>query len=88
MARTTDPITSHRAAEGAKTFAKSQCEQVLAALTKHPYTTTRELSELAHIDRYTVARRMPTLERNGLVVRAGIRDCSISGKSATAWRVK
>lgn len=80
LARRTDPMSSHRAAQaivksGAR---KRQADAVLEALRSFDGSTTRELAELAGLDRYMVGRRMPELAREGRVKRVEFfdgRDC-------------
>lgn len=80
LARRTDPMSSHRAARaivksGAR---KRQADAVLEALRCYDGSTTRELAELAGLDRYMVGRRMPELAREGRVKRVEFfdgRDC-------------
>lgn len=72
--RATDPVTSAIAAERASKFANHQAEMVLHALNLVPGVSTKRLAELTGLDRYMVGRRMPELERRGLVRRGGVED--------------
>jgi hypothetical protein len=68
-ARAKDPMTSHKAAEGAKVFAPSQKEQILEALRIGPASKT-EISRRTGINDVAVARRCSELvkERKVLVL--------------------
>ena len=67
LARRTDQIGSHEAAEAARARIDTECAEVLAALHQHPNTTSRELAARSGLDRYLVARRLPELEERGQV---------------------
>ena len=72
--RHTDPASSHMAFkkicdDGTLT---TQRTQVYLAVADHPWSTAREIAEAAQIDRYTVSRRLPELEKLGYVSR--VRD--------------
>lgn len=94
LARATDPVTSHVAARrvvasGVWDSQKNQIRHALAtALRDRIYPpTSRELATFAAMDRYTVARRLPDLEKEGRVEKAGKRVCTISGTPAVTWRL-
>lgn len=86
-ARNTDPETSHEAARhmvdsGAR---RAQQQRVAAAVRKHPGLTSRELAEVAGMDRHMVARRLPELEGDGIVVHGAPRKCRISEMRCQTW---
>lgn len=95
-ARTTDPETSHIAAEQITkigTRARHQRE-VLELLNRCDGRTSAELAELAqrcaglsHLDRHAVARRLPELATAGLVRRGATVVCKANGTKATSWWV-
>ena len=87
IARNTDPITSHLAAEHVtKSGARAhQNAQVAAAVRAFPGKTGFELAMASQIDRYVVARRLPECERAGLVHREGARKCGVTGRMALTW---
>ena len=72
-ARTTDPLSSHAAADRMEESGKMgrQLGDVLVLVRAFPGRTSKELGELGVLDRYTVARRLPELGRLGLVRREG-----------------
>jgi len=76
-----------RAAAGALVESGDHARQqlaVLAALAAHPGSTSRQLAERANLDRYTVARRLPDLERNGRA-RKGEKVRDDNGRLAVTW---
>jgi DNA-binding MarR family transcriptional regulator len=70
-ARTTDPLASHAAADAAEAsgLIGRQCAAVLELVRRTPGLTSAELSARHRMDRYVIARRLPDLERRGLVKR-------------------
>lgn len=85
IARATDPETSRLAADeitrsGAR---DAQAAEVLRRLREHPGSTSMELAGLG-LDRYAIARRLPELERLGLVRRGDARTCQ-TGRLALTW---
>lgn len=87
LARSSDPVSSHDAAAEVVESGRheTQCAAVLAAVTRWPGLTSRELAARMGIDRYTVARRLPTLRDRGQVVQRGTRRCSVGRRSAVTW---
>lgn len=87
IARATDPETSHLAAQHvvqSGTRAHQQ-HQALAAVRAFPGLTSLELAQAAHCCRFQLARRLPELERDGLVIRGAARTCGVSGRKAATW---
>jgi predicted HTH transcriptional regulator len=87
LARSTDPSTSHAAAKAVTESGQrdSQKAKVLRALQNNPRMTSQELAGVGGFDRYMVARRLPDLERDGMVRKAGERACNVSGTPAVIW---
>lgn len=87
MARTTDPISSHLAADEVKQSGAraKQARAVLVGLRKYPGLTSRELSLAMGADRVMVARRLPDLADAGEVERGEMRKCQIVGRLAQTW---
>lgn len=88
LARSTDPQTSHEAAEklvssGALT---KQMTLVLDVLRKHGPCTSAELAERSGLDRYVVARRLPDLQKRQRATKVTARVCSVGGNKATVWK--
>jgi hypothetical protein len=87
LARTTDPESSHLAAEHVVSGrAASQRAAVLVAVEEHPGLTSFELAAHCRLDRWQIARRLPEIERLTRLVRRGHkRVCSVSGMQALTW---
>ncbi len=68
-ARRTDPDSSHQAATAITPHLSKQRQEVWEALRRHPGRSTKGLAEVAGLDRYRVARRMPELEQHGYAER-------------------
>ncbi len=86
-ARNTDPDTSHQAARDlVDSGAQAQQQaQVCAAVRQYPGLTSRELAFSAALDRHMVARRLPELVADGLVVHGPTKICSHSRKRCQTW---
>jgi DNA-binding MarR family transcriptional regulator len=74
-ARRTDPETSHEAAQAVLGSGQVKVQQaiVLEAVLRWPGLTSLELAARLRLDRYQVARRLPELERAGLVAKGPAR---------------
>lgn len=86
IARDGDPDTSHEAAakitsDGTR---DRQANGVLAEVNSRPGSTSAELGG-GTIDRYVMARRLPELEKLGLVSRGESRMCGKTGRRALTW---
>lgn len=91
LARSSDALSSHIAAREVTLRGRrdSQKREILAALGSHSDTvTSMELARAAGMDRYIVARRLPDLDRDGLVKRCPMRDCAETRRPAITWRAK
>lgn len=87
-ARSDDPSSSHEAAEHvvASGLQAHQHSLAASAVRKHPGLTSLELARATGLDRFMLARRLPELQRHGLIVRGIIRKCSASnGRSGCTW---
>ncbi|HDS1649035.1 TPA: winged helix-turn-helix domain-containing protein [Stenotrophomonas maltophilia] len=87
-ARYTDPSSSHEAAahmvsSGAQAVQQSQAS---SAVRKYPGLTSLELARATGLDRFMLARRLPEIEKQGLIRRGMVRKCSASnGRSGCTW---
>lgn len=91
MYRTTDPKTSQLAAEAMKASGLDsvQKQEILEILIgRRTCMTARELDVALEAERYTASKRLPELERAGLIHRVGNRPCSVTGRTATTWQIK
>ena len=87
-ARRTDPPSSHEAAARveASGIGARQAEYVLWLVRAYPGCTSGELSfNDISIDRYQISRRLPELERAGLIWRSGPRVCRALGSRQMTW---
>lgn len=89
IARNTDPVTSHIAAQNMKLSGARGKQQRIAlrAVIEHPGLTSRELAALCPLDRYQMARRLPELEEAGLVAKGPARECRAGGRPSVVWLV-
>jgi hypothetical protein len=86
-ARRSDPESSHAAAaEITKSGARAHQQQLAAAAVRQfPGHTSMELAELAGMDRYALARRLPECETAGTVKRGAVTTCTITKRKALVW---
>lgn len=88
LARSTDPITSHEAADDAATFAEQHRVRVLAALMKAGGRCGSEhMAFLCGLAPYQVRKRTVELERAGLIRRTGNLCLTRSGRREQEWEV-
>lgn len=82
-----DPETSHEAARKLSQSGRltGQRRAVLEALRQCNGATHAELGEAMGVHWLTPARRLPELERIGLVRRGEPRLCRVKGSRCTAW---
>ena len=85
-----DPLSSYRSGDRLLKSGRirGQMKAVLEALRCHQGSTSAELAQLADMDRYTVARRLPALAAKGLVERGPERLCKVCKSVCVTWRVK
>ena len=79
LAAADDPISSHLAAAELTSSGRraSQKAEIVAWLREQVRPlTSMEIAHAAGLDRYMVARRLPDLERDGMVERCAMRECS------------
>lgn len=88
MYRNTDPVTSRLAAEHMVVSGKlsNQHIETLKLVRANPGMTSEELAMRGILDRYQLARRLPELERDGLVRKGPVRK-SAHGRMAHTWEV-
>lgn len=87
LARNTDPSSSHEAADRMIQTGRLAIQKlrVFRALQRNPGATSAELAVELGGDRYMASRRLPDLERDGLVARGPARECRARGGSAITW---
>ncbi|WP_340569620.1 winged helix-turn-helix domain-containing protein [Stenotrophomonas sp. G106K1] len=86
-ARTTDPSTSHEAANRVVASGKQRAQQAAteAAVRRHPGQSSLHLATLTGLDRHMLARRLPELEREGRVWRGPKAPCASGEGSGCTW---
>ena len=86
QARTTDPPTSHLAAEQAeKTIAPAQRKVCLCEIVWRPGQTSAEIADSTGLERHAPARRMKELEKAGMVHKGDKRACRVVGSMCVTY---
>lgn len=86
-ARRRDPITSHLAAQSAAELQKAHFEIILTCLRKHGPHGKDGIAARTRLDGVAVARRLPELERKGLVCPTGRTVPSTSCRLEREWQL-
>lgn len=88
-ARSSDPISSHRAANELTASGRrgQQIAQAIAAVRAFPGKTSQELADKTGICRFVLARRLPEAVTAGAIMKGIQRPCSVTGKLALTWYV-
>lgn len=86
-ARTTDPESSHEADRHMDASGKRECQQraVLEAVRANSGLTSKHLAQRTGLDRHMVGRRLPELERDGLVRRGPVVNDPDDGRQGVTW---
>ena len=87
IARNTDPLTSHLAADHLVASGALSAQQSLAfkAVEQYRGLTSLEIADKSTLCRFMLAKRLPELERTHQVRRGQARRCKISGRLAATW---
>ena len=87
LRRWNDPVSSFSAARELVESGHhgKQCTGVLLALVDNPGVTSRELADISGIDVHVIGRRLPDLEKGGVVSRGTIRKCKSGNRLAMTW---
>lgn len=85
-ARATDPFTSHIAAVLCASFAGTHADRIVKTLESGPMTAD-EIAEASGLDRYSVFRRLPEIQRKGIVRPTGNCRPSVTGNPSREWEV-
>ena len=85
-ARESDPITSWIAADQAKGFANRHARMIIGALQKGPMGKDG-ICTITGLDGVQVARRLPELQRQGLVCLTGKQVKSLTGRPEREWQL-
>lgn len=84
-ARSTDPETSHLAANAARELAQQHSAAILKCLTQHGPMGKDGIAMHTGIDGVAVCRRLPELQRDGLAQPTGNNVVSSSGRQEREW---
>lgn len=87
LARTTNPCTSHLAANRIETTgtAGDHRSMLLDAVRRMPGLTAAELARQVGLDRHQAGKRLPELRTAGLIDNGPARACSVSGSRQMVW---
>ena len=86
LARSTDPATSHMAAQAATGFAKSQCSRIHALLITFGPSDPEQLAAMLDMEAYSVRKRLSNLQHANLAQPTGDVVPTESGRSQRVWR--
>lgn len=84
-ARESDPLTSHKAAEAIKEVAPQHMELIYNCLLEHGPLGKDGIANRTGLDPNQVARRLPELQKLGVVATTGQTVYSNSGRSEREW---
>ncbi len=84
-ARTTDPETSHEAAERALEFALGHADRIHACLQAHGPQTKDEIADRTGLSPVQVDRRLPDLRKAGRAFPTGDVRQSHAGRAERVW---
>lgn len=85
LARNTDPVTSHLAAARVHEFRESQQQTILDCLKESGPLGAEGISRHTDIEAYGIRKRLPELERDGMVRTTGNLLKTISGRYEREW---
>jgi predicted ArsR family transcriptional regulator len=85
-ARRSDPVTSHQAAASVHAFAAAHKVKIVAFLRRGPAGATR-IADGTGLGRDAVGKRLPELERDGVIVRHGV-ERNRGGRAEIMWMLR
>lgn len=85
-ARAVDPTTSHEAAVSIKQVAPIHMQIIHDCLHEHGALGKDQISLLTKLDGNQIARRLPEMQKMGLVELTGKTVSSLSGRQEREWR--
>jgi predicted ArsR family transcriptional regulator len=86
LARHSDPLTSHEAAESANELQARHHRIILAALEQHGNAGKDRIAALTSLNGVQVCRRLTELERAGEIEPTGKTVKSTAGRNEREWR--
>ena len=85
-ARRSDPETSVHAAESMREASAHQCASIFSLITSSPDPLAGEqIADRLGMTTHAVGKRLPDLERDGLIVKTSKRHQNRSGRWAVKW---
>ena len=87
LCRASDPITSFMAADRVHEFQADHCTRVLAALKRLGTAGAEQIAVMTSLDAYQVRKRLPELERAGMVQLHQETRKTSTGRQERLWGV-
>lgn len=87
LARETDPVESHEAADDLESSGQEQADAEIAygLVVQHPGLTARELDQLYGSPEGKIRKRLKGLESAGRIKRGPVRRSTATGKPGVTW---
>lgn len=85
-ARSTDPATSHQAAQAATSFAGTHCERIHKALQLCGPMDPEQIGSMVDMEPYSVRKRLSNLQKAGQAEPTGAIVKTKSGRTQRVWR--
>lgn len=86
-ARSSDPITSFMAADVAPKFANKHVNTIMECLAKHGPLGKDGIAKHTGLDGVQISRRLPELQKDGLILLTGKTVKSNTGNQEREWRL-
>lgn len=83
-ARSTDPFTSHEAAERVVEFDRTHFDKIIRALNQGP-GTAEDIADRCGLEMHAVGKRLSELQRQGRAVPTTAVALTSSGRRARIW---
>ncbi len=86
-ARTTDPPTSHLAAQEAESSGRAATQRAdcMECVVAFPGLTAAEIAVKTGLERHVPSRRLPELRAVGSVYNGSSRICNVTGNMSMTW---
>ncbi len=85
-ARSTDPSTSHEAAQAAASFAGTHCERIHTALIQCGPMDPEQIAAMVGMEPYACRKRLADLKKAGQAETTGELVPTTSGRHQRVWR--
>ena len=87
LCRANDPLTSFEAADHVKEFRASHHQLIVMALLRLEKAGAEDIASVAGIDAYQIRKRLPELEKMGLVESFSETKKTASGRNERLWGI-